>query len=295
MTLRALVADVGGTNTRLGLVCEEGLRADTVQSFRNESFRDFETVLRAYLGAQRLARAPRIVVAVAGPVSDGQARLTNRAWGFDERTLSHNFGGAELCLINDLRALGKSVPDLQDDSLEQIVSAKAGHKGNGQALVVGVGTGFNVSPVIQHRGAVICPPVEYGHVPLPLDIHEELTAVLGPIDGLTTVEECFSGRGYARLKEVTLAQGHDPASFDGFYAGLLARLCAGLLLAFLPRDGIFLAGGVARNLLAGPARGRFADTYVALSPKRFGVSAPVWSILDDAAALKGCANVALAG
>ena len=65
------------------------------------------------------------------------------------------------------------------------------------------------------------------------------------------------------------------------------------MLAFLPTAGIFFAGGVARNLLATPARKRFFADFAKPFDLDQTLSAPVFSILDDAAALKGCARLPL--
>ena len=47
-----LVADVGGTNTRVALASREGLRTDTIHRYKNASYTGLETVLRTYMEEQ---------------------------------------------------------------------------------------------------------------------------------------------------------------------------------------------------------------------------------------------------
>lgn len=298
------VADVGGTNTRLGLMIGGALAPDTIRSFRNDDFAGFDGALSQYLTDQRPGDLGGLTIAIAGPVTGDRARLTNRNWIFDAGGLAAQFG-APVSLLNDLNALGHSVPYLPATSLDAICGGQPRSGELGQALVVGVGTGFNVSPVMRRGGFVGCSNAEMGHVGLPLDLYRHLQATLPDhADDFPTVEHCFSGRGYALLHAAITGESDVPATqigqrgsesdlkFLNFYAELLALMTRNLVVGYLPDQGVYFAGGVARNLLAGPARARFCevmDRPYALSDK---LSAPVFSILDDAAALKGCAHFA---
>lgn len=298
------VADVGGTNTRLGLVIGGALAPDTIRSFRNDDFTGFDGVFSQYLAEQMPGDLGGLTIAIAGPVTGDRARLTNRDWFFDARDLAARFG-CPVSLLNDLNALGHSVPYLPAQSLDCICGDQPRSGDLGQALVVGVGTGFNVSPVMRRGSFVGCSNAEMGHVGLPLDLYRHLQATLPDhADDFPTVEHCFSGRGFALLhgaitgeSEVPTAQigqrgSNSDLNFLNFYAELLALMTRNLVVGYLPDQGVYFAGGVARNLLAGPARARFCevmDRPYALSEK---LSAPIFSILDDAAALKGCAHFA---
>ncbi|WP_424943866.1 glucokinase [Aliiroseovarius crassostreae] len=297
-----MVADVGGTNSRFGLSRNGELMAGSIESFRNNDFPSFDSAMTRYLSHREDTRISDAVVAVAGPVHAGKARLTNRDWHFEEAQLSHRIGGHPSALLNDLSALGQASGFLQPESLDPVFLPAQAEGEGGQALVIGVGTGFNVSPVMITNRRVANLNVEYGHISLPVDI----AAMIGERYGdaapdFATIEQVFSGRGYAALSELDMAhfarkEGQNPKAlpqfeqdFEAFYAAILAILTRNLMLAFLPRRGIFFAGGVARNLLMSPAKTTFAEIVqrpFALNTVRM---APVHTILDDAAALKGCA------
>ncbi len=102
MTRLRLAADVGGTNTRLGLARDGVLLADTVQSFRNEAFSGFTAVLDQYLQKAASGGVAEVAIAIAGPVTGATARLTNRDWHFDAAALSRHLSGAGVFLLNDL-------------------------------------------------------------------------------------------------------------------------------------------------------------------------------------------------
>ncbi|QUJ76379.1 glucokinase [Sulfitobacter albidus] len=285
-----LVADVGGTNTRVAL----GTAAP--RSFRNANWPDLYALLGTFLDGQD---APdEIVIAVAGPVRGTQARLTNRDWRIDSGALCGRFGAPRAHLLNDLAALGHALPGLPPAALHAIDGGTR-PTADMQALVVGIGTGFNVSPCIVQAGHVTCPPVEAGHVSLPAGIHAALGIDPAPFP---TVESLFSGAGFTRFCRAHL---QDP-DIDGkrviagvadpdlgavaeHYATLLGHLLRDLSLAYLPRDGLFLAGSVARalmNVASTPCRDAL---HQPISLEGFAAP-PLWTITDDSAALRGCAS-----
>ena len=292
MTRLRLAADVGGTNTRLGLAEGGVLLADTVQSFRNKGYSGFTEVMDQYLQNAAPSGVAEVVIAIAGPVAGTTARLTNRDWHFDAAALARHLNGARVHLFNDLAALGQACPHLGADCLDTVIAPADDAGGDGQRLVAGIGTGFNLAPVLQAGCQVQCLNVEYGHVSLPLDVAELLRSRIGDAAAeFRTVEDLFSGRGYAAVRAQFADDDAGTQAFQGLYADLLSLLARNLVLAFLPAQGIYFAGAVARSLLSSPARQVFAEAFRQPFALDTGIEAPVFVILDDAAALKGCAAV----
>ncbi|MBR9762153.1 MAG: glucokinase [Rhodobacteraceae bacterium] len=294
-----LVADVGGTNVRFALAEGRQVRAETIRSYRNDDFATFYAAAGAYLEATSPGALERICVAVAGPVTGDHARLTNRDWSFHIDKLSDLFG-APARLINDLEALGYSVPSLTETGLE-LVTPEIPAYGD-QALVAGIGTGFNVSPVVIHPEAPVVPKAEMGHVQLAWRIRAALEARIGEDAGaFPTIEHLFSGRGFEKLWKLSTGRAEKPAELMGtgdaqlaefidFYAGLMAYLAQDLLLAFLPGQGLHFAGGVARAVLLNGGAGAFRAAYAEPLALDTASHVPVKIILDDTAALAGCAS-----
>ncbi len=295
MTGLRLAADVGGTNTRLGLARDGVLLADTVQSFRNDAFGSFAEVMDLYLQTAAPGSVAEVTIAIAGPVTGTTARLTNRDWHFDAAALSQHLNGAKVHLLNDLAALGQACPYLQTDCLDTVIAPARYTGGDGQRLVAGIGTGFNLSPVLDAGGQVQCLNVEYGHVSLPLDVAEHLRNHVPNAAKFATVEHLFSGRGHAAVRMHFPKDDTGTRDFQAFYADLLALLARNLMLAFLPTQGMYFAGAVARSILVSPARATFIEGFRQPFELDARIAAPVHVILDDAAALKGCAALRLPG
>lgn len=301
-----LVADIGGTNTRLAFVPRGATAPETVRSFRNAGFDSFEDVISEFLPVDAVQIA-ELVVAMAGPVVGNSGRLTNLDWVIDGDRLSERFGITAVRIVNDLTALGHAALKLTPGQIVPVVEIPVEESFHRQALVVGIGTGFNVSPAVEAAGHTLCPAVEAGHTSLYASITAELDRLKpGLAQNFPTVETLFSGRGRRKFlslftgKTITSATPHiadqgkpENAPFDAaldYYATLIGMLLAELKIAYLPTDGIYLAGGVARSSLARDRSALCAkaamreNAYVRVSP-------PIWLIDDDAAALTGCASI----
>lgn len=268
-----LVADIGGTNTRLALADGNSLRSGTSAVFSNDSFASFDMVLDSYLQDQGTHSLRAACLAIAGPVFGDTARLTNCDWAFDTAALGRHLQ-APVTLVNDLEALALALPSLPEKEQDVLVSAS--QQRNGQYLAVGVGTGMNLCALRKGPTGTTALRAEYGHAPLPFTLCDQLSEWDLPTPD--SVEDLFSGRGLRAFRD---AGGTDPQ-----YAGLLGLLCAALAAQYLPRNGIFLAGGVARAILSeNPTT--FAIPYSAACPNEAGIP-PVSLVTSDIAALNGC-------
>jgi len=303
-----LVADIGGTNTRLALTRANSAQIQSAKSYKNADYACFEDVVLAFFDEIGACHPDQIVVAMAGPVRKNTGRLTNLDWVIDGASLSSRFSGAAVHVINDLTALGHAAFRLQPTQLVPLVAKEPPISRCRQALVVGIGTGFNVSPALDLGGQTVCPSVEAGHTSLYASVSAELDRIKpGLSTAFPTVETLFSGRG--RRKFLSLVIDETVASSTPYikksgqpesensdialdrYAHLIGVLMRELKMAYLPTHGVFLAGGVARSSLIGQ-RAKICceafmeeNEFVSLSPS-------VWIIDDDAAALTGCALLA---
>ncbi|MFN3646349.1 MAG: glucokinase [Gemmobacter sp.] len=298
-----LVADVGGTNCRFALG-ERGRGLRALARLANDAHADFAAALGSYLAAQGHPALSAACFAVAGPVTQGKAALTNRGWHFDTATLSAQLG-APVRLINDLAALGHALPQLGPSaSLAVWTPPAAIANPNGQRLVLGLGTGVNASLVATTGSTPVVLEAEAGHQSLPLSVARLLAPhVPDPGAPFPSTEELFAGRGLARLHGLLHGTPQDGATIIAAHAAgnpqatatldLFARLMGAwvkdVALQYLPRDGLFLAGSVARGVIEAGFAPAFLGTFT--SPHRFPdlvQSVPVRLLTDDMAALSGC-------
>jgi glucokinase len=303
-----LAADVGGTNTRLAICRGTTPETDTVRRFENARYGSLEDVLAAYR-TEIPTPVAAACVAVAGPVSAGTGRLTNRDWEITAPALCAATGAGAGYVINDLEAQGHALDHVAGNPIFGGPADPSGTR-----LVVGVGTGFNAAPVHRTRAGTHVAASEAGHVSLPVWDAESLRLArsIQHECAFASVEEVLSGRGLLRLlahvdgTETAGMDGHDilakaratpdsaAARAVALMAEILGRVVGDLALIHLPGGGVYIIGGMARALapwIAGPDfvrgyldKGRFSD---------FLRSYPVALVEDDFAALTGCAGFVL--
>ena len=307
----SIVADAGGTSTRFALARGTAVLPDSVRRYRNADHCDLASLLGHYLAAVGRDACSTACVAVAGPVQDGVAELTNVDWRIDIPGIARATGAGTVVLLNDLQAEGYALGRIAPSCLREIMP-QSGVGSSATQLVIGVGTGFNAAVVHHLASGRHVSPAEAGHVGMPVgsDADLRLARYIGAREGFADVEGVLSGRGIENIHawlghaEGTLSRacaadivqalaGSDPRAEATLrvFARLLGVAAGNLALTTLPFGGIFLAGGVSRAIApylddlgfveAFRDKGRFSDFM-----KGFGVSV----IEDEYAALAGCAS-----
>ncbi|QCO56839.1 glucokinase (plasmid) [Pseudorhodobacter turbinis] len=305
----SLVADIGGTNTRVALAKGQDLLSDTIRHFRNADFPGLEPLLHSYLsGAGALDGA---CVAVAGPVKDGAATLTNLDWTIDEAMLERATGATKVAVLNDLQAQGHALGQIAPERLQPVITGP--ELPEAVKLVIGVGTGFNAVAVHETPTGRLVPPSECGHAGLALRLPKDikLAQYLEAKLGFAAVEDVLSGRGLERLFAFVSHEAGDGARSSAaqitaglapdvgntlateaacLFVRLLGAQTGDLALTHLPFGGIYLCGGVARAL--GPHLAGMGFETAFADKGRFGPLMQKFSVTlntDNDAALKGCA------
>ena len=108
----SLVADVGGTNTRVALANGAELLTDTVRKYKNADYAGLGAVLKTYLSDEPVDCAGA-AVAIAGPVRDGRGTLTNLDWSVDPEMLAQVTRAETVAVLNDLQAQGRDIIHLE--------------------------------------------------------------------------------------------------------------------------------------------------------------------------------------
>ncbi|MDO5640795.1 MAG: glucokinase [Paracoccus sp. (in: a-proteobacteria)] len=300
-----LLADVGGTNARLALAHNGVIDKGSITRYLGEDYDSFDRVVQSFLAERDDPRLSAVCVAVAGPVAGGKARLTNRDWDFAETRLAQLTDADNVRLINDLTALGYATPFLGAEGVSVLRAAPSDRARNRQSLVVGAGTGFNVCSVqALPGGAITCMEAEEGHTSLPANIAAILTERLGAagVAPFFSTEETFAGRGLAALHHALHggapipAEAVSAAAVAGdaragetyaLFTTLFGLLLRELALRFMPLEGIFLAGSVARSM-EGRAEALEAAFLTQPYMRDIPLNTPILLIRDDMAALHGC-------
>lgn len=309
----ALVADLGGTNTRVALADGKVVRADSIRRFANAEYDGLSPILRQYLAEAGLAAVDGVCVAAAGPVRDGVAVMTNLDWTIDAPALIAATGARQTAILNDLQAQGQALGHIAPAFLRPLVQGP--QKSGAAMLVVGVGTGMNAAPVHETPWGRVVAASECGHISMPVRTEQDFRLARfiethGPhAHGFAGVEDVLAGRGLERVHAFVTTEAGTPQEMKA--ADIMAALAAGdalardtarlyvhllgaelgnLALIHLPFGGIFLIGGVARAMTPYMQEFGLAESF--RDKGRFGTfmeSFAITAVEDDFAALTGCA------
>lgn len=262
----SLIADIGGTNTRVALAEGPTVLTDTIKRYKNADYPGIETVLRTYLEEQGGVDCIGAAVDLAGPVRDGVGTMTNLDWTIDKETVARAAQAEHVAILNDLQAFGHALGHLPETAVRPLVDGPEGGP-NAAKLVVNVGTGFNAAPVYDTAWGRLVTPSECGHANLPIRTEEELRLCqyVSTAHGFPAIEDVLSGRGLERVyawlgheagdpRELAaqdimaaLARGDDRATKAGrVFTRILGTVTGNLALIHLPFGGIYLVGGVVR-------------------------------------------------
>jgi glucokinase len=307
----SLVADIGGTNTRVALADGRQVIESTIRRYRNAEFPGLESVLTRYIHEEGEVDPIAACVAVAGPVRDGRATMTNLDWAIDKDTLARATKAETVAILNDLQAQGHALGHIDEANIRNILPGPQGDT-NAAKLVVGIGTGFNAAPVYELENGRIVTPSESGHANLPIRNEHELRLCqfVSTAHGFPAVEDVLSGRGLERVYAFLGQEAGDPreaaakdimeACADAsdlraveaaqLFTRILGTVCGNLSLIQLPFGGVYLVGGVARAFAPHLTKFGFGDAF--RDKGRFAGfmgNFAVHVIEDDYAALTGSA------
>ncbi len=323
-----LAGDIGGTKTSLAIYAPgDSARLPLVEAtFPSDSYPSLQAIAQEFL-SHVTYKATWASFGVAGPVVNGHVKATNLPWEMDEAELCQALALDAAYLLNDLEAIGSSIPHLLPADL-QMVHPGAPVRGGAVGIIApgtGLGEGF-LTWTGEHYQAH---PSEGGHTDFaPTDETqlELLRYLLTRLDHVSYEWVC-SGVGipniYAFFRDTgrapepdwlheQLAQADDPTpvivtnALSGDSACALCRLtldmfvsvlgaeAGNLALKVLATGGIYIGGGIPPRILPFLLSERFRRAF--LHKGRFISlleNMPVYVIMNAKAALIGAAAYGL--
>lgn len=261
-----LVADIGGTNARIGLVTAEGNEIFGIEQVPNRDFPSLVSVFNSYLRkAQCVVHPRKACFAVASPVVGDKVSFTNNSWSFSIQEIKGQLGLEYLKVINDFEAIAMSLPYLSKEEARKI--------GGGTAVphhaiaVLGPGTGLGMAALVPAHPKSIPLAAEGGHASFaPQDRVEEYIAHrLTEKIGFVSNEDLLCGQGLVNIYEglcsyhrtpfqavdaATIAnrglQADDPISREALdrFCGILGSVAGDYALQIGAKGGVYIAGGI---------------------------------------------------
>jgi glucokinase len=319
-----LAGDIGGTNARLRLARARGgaLEVLAERAYRVADFGGLEHALDAFIGHARAAAAEPLLIeracfAVAGPIDEGRAKLTNAAWTMEARAIAERLGIASVRLVNDFHAATAGIGDVPPSGL--LVLQQGVGVARGPRLAIGAGTGLGVAYAIPSGDRYRVVPGEGGHVGLaPADDEQiDLVRFLRATLGRVSAEHVLSGPGIVRLYAFVLggtravpedvaregaaavarrAEAGEAQALRaiGLFASILGAVAGDHALSVLATGGVYIAGGIAAKLAKHLVEGGFVDAFNAKGVhSALMARMPVRVVLDEGLGLAGATRLAL--
>lgn len=264
-----LVADIGGTYSRLGIQTQEGGSINDIVIFENKHFDSFNAVISAYLNTHLIA-PKSAALAIAAAIDGDNVTTANIQWPFSRQLLQDTYQFTRLVVLNDFEALALSLPSL---TLEDYTQIGEGMPTPNRPLgLIGPGTGLGVSGLIPTPDGKWIPlRGEGGHTTLPaMNIKEaELIRIIQESYPHISAERLLCSTGLPNLYQA-MAQIYGKAPqmlsapdilqqglanlcvvckdvLDTFCA-MLGTVAGNLALTLGAQGGVYLGGGILPRL-----------------------------------------------
>ena len=278
-----LGGDLGGTNTKLGIAgVKDGITTPLFMArFQTQEISSLIPAIEEtldYAKQKHKIETEDSCFGVAGVVSPerNRCKLTNANWevSTDEILKKTNLKTAKL--LNDFEAIGYGINLLDLNSTRDIMKLKPDKPGMiGTRALMGAGTGVGKSILIYRNGTHIPIPSEGGHMDFPVQNSYELDLLNFVKEyrkaSQVSYEDMISGKGIESIymfvktrfpetqctKEIEEAEDKvpiiseykniDPACKETFrlYAKFYGRCARNFVLDYIPKGGLFIAGGIA--------------------------------------------------
>jgi glucokinase len=284
--MNILVGDIGGTKTILAMVTD-GTGSRTLlheRTFPSLQYNSLEAMIHDYLGGTTLP-IDLVCFAVAGPVVNGQAKITNLPWFVESEQLKSAFNLPNVRLINDLESVAYSIPALEPVDIYTL------HEGlpitGGTIAVIAPGTGLGEAYLTLEGEAFRAHPSEGSHAsfgpttPLQMELLTYMWEKKG-FDHVSYERVCSGALGFPNLYDFLKNTGRysepgwlveklvdcaDPAPIIveaakdktnpceicvatlDLFCEILAAEAGNLALKILSTGGIYLGGGIPPHIL----------------------------------------------
>jgi len=269
MAKTSLIADIGGTNARFGIVDGDGLH-DVVYLQCNKYAGPVEAAQEYLKQIGARSRPNSGVFAVAGPVTGDLVNFSSSPWSFKTSAVQREMGFDQFEVMNDFEAVARAIPDISPELLQPLNKARS--KDHSPKTVIGPGTGLGVASLFWSGNRYITSPGEGGHRTMSavnqreFDIFQQLRVKYHHI----SAERVCSGKGIENLynairaldRKYDLPDREAPEisklaitgecvvckeSLD-LMLSFLGRVTGDLALTLMSQGGVYIAGGIPTKL-----------------------------------------------
>ena len=314
MLFPILIGDIGGTNARFQILVDNASEPEQFSNLLTADFSSIEDAIQTGI-LDQTSLAPRsAIIAAAGPIKSNKLEMTNQNWSIRPEKLMRELTICDVTLLNDFEAQALAASSFEQADIVNIGRGQPVE--NASRVVVGPGTGLGVAGLIFGHGTWIPVPGEGGHVDIGPQSEEDETiwTHLEKSGGRMSAEQLVSGPGIQNIynavvrregvranlftpEDITAAAlvGRDRYAVKtvDMFCGYLGRIAGDLALTFLARGGVYIAGGIGKQITSFLANSRFRDEFENKPPhSELLRSIPTYLIVHESAALAGLAAYA---
>ena len=261
--------------------------------YSSNSFKDFPEILCNFLNkAKAITKSQNPITAcfaVAGPVKDQRANLTNLPWHIDAKKIAKEFSIPILTLINDFEAAALSIETLVESDLKVLQTGEP--KAQSMRVILGAGTGMGVAWLTWRKNCYLSIPTEAGHMDFAPsnELQDDFLIYQRKKFGHVSIERVLSGNGLvdiynflqvglnrnnklvktnlntinaATVTDLALKKNHPIAvkSLD-LFVEIYGAYSGNLALAGLCHGGVYIAGGIAPKIIDKLKDGNFIRLF----------------------------------
>ena len=264
-TQKVLLIDIGGTNLRTATAYAGSFELLNPHKENTGSLSSLDKLLQSFLDSDPLIR--HIVFSVAGPKINNSISMTNRDFTLDASLILQKFDISSCYILNDWESIGHSLSLFGKEDMSILANGEAF---NATSLVIGPGTGLGAALVINDMVL----PTEIGNSIFSIN-SLMLSSALKDSKDFNVIEDLISGKGLSNMyrhfsgidkspEEIVLTYHEDSVakqSIDQFLI-CLSQILSELALAYIPGNGIYLAGSLMRSLLEFIDKEEFAQNFL---------------------------------
>ncbi len=323
-----LAGGIGGTRSLLELFesRDGAIRPVHEESYRSQAFPTFDALLDDFLHVAALRAAAHGIAAacfsVAGRVEANACQLSNLPWRIDGAELGPRYDIPEVVIVNDFAAVGYGIAEL--GARDMITLQRGVAQPDGTRLAVGAGTGLGVCMLTRDAERYAVHASEAGHIDFApvTPAQDALLTSLRKTFEHVSYERVVSGPGllriFAFLRESGAGTPSQPmreamqrqdaaAAISQFainkldplavrtldlFVEIYGAFAGNMALATLARGGVYIAGGIGRQIAGKLDDGSFMRSFTGKGRfSDFLCRCPVHVVTDRKVGLKGALSL----
>ncbi|SET50533.1 glucokinase [Thalassotalea agarivorans] len=308
MSLANVVADIGGTNIRIGISTGSGI-VTRIEKKKCAEYPSLQAVLAEYIEEKGLTeKRINMCLAIACPVENDLVVMTNLPWQFSKTELKQELNLRKLFVINDYTAIAFSVPLL--NSKQKVQIGEGTSVPNKPISICGPGTGLGVAhiqPQFGHWHHIAC---EGGHTDFaPVDeteinilsfllkkyehvSYEQLLSGLGLEQIYQAIHPDNAQRSASEITASALAKDDEVAEETlAQFCRTLGSFAGNLALTVGSFGGVYIAGGIAPRFVEYIESSDFRQRFEAKGRlSSFNQNIPTYVITESQPGLIGASS-----